>query len=291
MDCFVSVIVPVWNDARRVERCIAALENQSIDRSHYEIIIADNGSEDGTFEFLSSLRNIILVQECAPGSYAARNKALQVAKGEFIAFTDSDCIPNHEWLESHLKMFNQGAEIGLSAGFIDFFIEDGGGVEDVAFLFESMFSMNQESYVSQGLAITANWMSPKAVLCDIGGFDCSLKSGGDHKMASEITNRRYKVVYCAEALVKHPARNVAELFRKRRRVIGGSWDKTTNRLRFFLILKGIITLYVKRIITVFSFGKLRFYDRLSLGIFLSRMFLVSLVELMQLQLGKPSERS
>lgn len=291
MSYVVTVIVPVWNDKDRILKCISALENQSLDRDCYEIIIVDNGSTDGTKALLDSVENITLLWEENPGSYAARNAALQVAKGEFIAFTDSDCIPNHEWLENHLKMFKQGTEIGLSAGFIDFFIEGGGGVEHVAFLFESMFSMNQESYVSQGLAITANWMSPKAVLCDIGGFDCSLKSGGDHKMASEITNRRYKVVYCAEAQVKHPARNVAELFRKRRRVIGGSWDKTTNRLRFFLILKGIITLYVKRIITVFSFGKLRFYDRLSLGIFLSRMLLVSLVELMQLQLGKPSERS
>lgn len=88
----VSVIVPVWNDERRVVKCINALKNQQFVPEAYEIIIIDNGSTDRTFEEIQRIEGITVLQELQPGSYAARNKGLSAAKGHYVAFTDSDCI-------------------------------------------------------------------------------------------------------------------------------------------------------------------------------------------------------
>ncbi len=291
MDCFVSVIVPVWNDARRVERCIAALENQSIDRSHYEIIIADNGSEDGTFEFLNSLKNIILVRESTPGSYAARNKALEVAKGTIVAFTDADCIPDRDWLSEHLALINSTANIGVSAGKIDFYTDSKGKIESEAILYEKVFSMDQSLYANKGVCITANWASYRSTIEQFGGFDTSLKSGGDHALSKSLSEKGRVVLYNERALVLHPVRDVKEILIKRRRVIGGAWDSSTQSMKFLRATVDASKLLTKRCFLVLRNEEYKITSKLLLISLLFKIYVTSLDELMKLQLGKPSNRA
>ncbi len=92
---FVSVIIPVYNDAGRLRICLAALHKQTYDSDRYEIIVIDNGSDPSPV--MDNLKvefdNVVYDQELTPGSYAARNKGITIAKGDVIAFTDADCIP------------------------------------------------------------------------------------------------------------------------------------------------------------------------------------------------------
>ena len=120
-EILISVIIPVWNDKDKICKCIQALESQSLSRASYEIIAVDNGSTDGTYEYLESKNTIRLAQEKQPGSYAARNKGINLAKGKFLAFTDSDCIPSFNWLEELVKTIESDQTIGIVAGHVEFF--------------------------------------------------------------------------------------------------------------------------------------------------------------------------
>jgi glycosyltransferase involved in cell wall biosynthesis len=91
-----SVIVPVWNDESRIGQCIDALKRQSLDSALFEIIVVDNGSTDSTATVVSRYTNVVLLYEPQPGSYAARNTGLRHARGEYVAFTDSDCVPEED---------------------------------------------------------------------------------------------------------------------------------------------------------------------------------------------------
>lgn len=90
---FVSVVIPVFNDAERLEMCLRALEDQTYPADRYEVILVDNGSDASMEGLAAGFAGTRVAYEDRPGSYAARNKGVSLARGEVVAFTDSDCVP------------------------------------------------------------------------------------------------------------------------------------------------------------------------------------------------------
>ena len=91
MDKLISVIIPVHNSADTIDRCVESVVNQTY--SNLEIILVENGSQDNTLELCNKWaekdgRVKVLVSE--KGVSKARNLGLDVAKGEYFAFVDSD---------------------------------------------------------------------------------------------------------------------------------------------------------------------------------------------------------
>jgi glycosyltransferase involved in cell wall biosynthesis len=96
----ISVVIPVFNTARYLERVIAALRAQEYAREDYELIFVDNGSGDNSREVLERHSDLRVLREPERGSYAARNRGVREARGDIVAFTDSDCFPVAGWLRS-----------------------------------------------------------------------------------------------------------------------------------------------------------------------------------------------
>jgi glycosyltransferase involved in cell wall biosynthesis len=94
-----SVIVPVFNAAEYLERCIRGLIFQTLPADEYEILMIDNNSMDESAKIIRGFDRVTLLQEYEQGSYAARNTGIREARGEIIAFTDPDCVPREDWLE------------------------------------------------------------------------------------------------------------------------------------------------------------------------------------------------
>lgn len=94
----ISVIVPVYNSGQYLERVLQALNDQDYPPDQYELIFVDNGSTDDSVAILEQQTNILLLSESERGSYAARNAGIKRARGEILAFTDSDCFPEPDWL-------------------------------------------------------------------------------------------------------------------------------------------------------------------------------------------------
>ena len=96
----VSVIMPTFNRKKTILRAINSVLNQTY--TNYEIIIIDDGSNDGTVEVINALKNDkirLYVQSHNQGANVARNIGIKNAKGEYIAFLDSD----DEWFENKLE--------------------------------------------------------------------------------------------------------------------------------------------------------------------------------------------
>lgn len=272
-DVLVSVIVPVWNDEKRIFACIDALKQQSIGSAFTEIIVVDNNSTDSTYQKLLGVEGIVLLQESQPGSYAARNTGLNRASGKYVAFTDSDCVPNNNWLSELITNYKDYKNVGVVAGNVRFFKDEYSNAEESALLYESIFSMDQESYASQGLCITANWLSERSLLLEQGGFDTRLKSGGDHEMSKRLSRQGYLVVYASSAVVEHPARNKSEILKKRRRVIGGAWDKSSGVLKYLKLPYYAIKLFVKRSLLIALEKNITFSEKIKIWSILFVIFL------------------
>lgn len=118
----VSVIIPVYNGEQYIQRCIESLLRQTY--AGIEIIIVDDGSKDTTANICQKLaaqdcRIIFSVQE-NKGVSAARNKGLELAKGEYVCFVDSDDYVDASYVESHIKMIRSDPQIDISVcGFVD----------------------------------------------------------------------------------------------------------------------------------------------------------------------------
>lgn len=236
----VSVIIPVWNSPRLLRDCLAAIERQTLPSGQFEILVVDNGSTDDTAAVARAVPGVIVIEESQPGSYAARNRGLEAARGEYVAFTDADCLPAPDWLEAALRAARVHPRFGVLAGRIELYDDtrpEGPAYGD----YERLFSFPQ-SFAERGNCATANWFSPKIVFDKLGGFDAALKSGGDRQMALRIRNSGLPLIYVPDMVVQHPVRaSWLELVRKRRRLSGGRWDRTRRPARLARVLG--MTLY------------------------------------------------
>ena len=114
----VSVIIPVYNDGERLRSCLQALAQQTYPTDCYEVIVVDNGSDAraNIQGIVQQFEGTISEFESTPGSYAARNKGISIAKGEIIAFTDADCIPTSNWIEKGVAHLQETVNCGLVGG-------------------------------------------------------------------------------------------------------------------------------------------------------------------------------
>lgn len=96
-----SIIIPVYNVEKYVGRCVESCLKQDLPLSDYEILVINDGSQDGAVgvvhQFALQYHNIRIVEQENAGLSAARNNGLKKAKGEYVWFADSD-----DYIESNV---------------------------------------------------------------------------------------------------------------------------------------------------------------------------------------------
>lgn len=118
---YVSIIVPVRNAGRTLDKTFEHLLRVKYPRERMEIIIADGGSSDNTVQVIEVWQRrypfikLVEIPDCPSPGYA-RNRALDVARGEYLFFTDGDCAPCEDWITEMLKHFNRDPKIGAVGG-------------------------------------------------------------------------------------------------------------------------------------------------------------------------------
>jgi glycosyltransferase involved in cell wall biosynthesis len=223
---FVSVIVPVFNDLKRLQICLRVLENQTYPQNSYETIAVDNGSDDSLESVVKQFQQARLVYESYPGSYAARNMGIFAAKGNVLAFTDADCIPARDWIETGVKRLLSTPNCGLVAGKIEIFFKDRDRPTSIE-LYDDVTFFNQKQYIEEeNYGATANLFTYKSVFYQVGLFNAQLKSGGDKQWGQRVFAQGYSLVYADETYVAHPARySFKQMYRKIARVRGVGYEQ------------------------------------------------------------------
>ena len=118
---FVSIIIPVKNFERTIEKAFEYLLNVDYPRQYWEWVIADGGSTDKTVEIIKDWQTkcpfikLVEIPNC-PSPGFARNKALEVVQGGYLFFTDADCAPDKNWINEMLKHFEADPKIAAVGG-------------------------------------------------------------------------------------------------------------------------------------------------------------------------------
>ena len=211
---YVSVIVPMYNEAERIEGLLAALVRQTYPQDSFEVIVVDNGSADDTLGRCQRFRALplrIAEETKIQGPDAARNRGLAIARGKIIAFTDADCRPDPTWLaEGVSAMLAEAADlVGGSVRFIS------GVAPSFAEVYDSINFLQQEhSVANRGMAFTANLFVRHEIFARIGGFPVLPGWNGDAAFTAKATGEGCRLIYAAAAVVSHPARGYRELATK-----------------------------------------------------------------------------
>ena len=113
-----SVIIPVYNAALLLNRCLGSIFSQSTQYT-YEVILIDDGSTDNSIEIIKSRKekNITLYQQKNSGPSVARNKGIELAQGEFITFLDADDYWSDGYIEQTVSfLLNNNECIAVTVG-------------------------------------------------------------------------------------------------------------------------------------------------------------------------------
>lgn len=215
---FFSVIVPVYEHWNVVPGLLAHLAAQTLDPSAYEILLIDNGSTN--FVPPPKLPTNARISQCwQPGSYAARNHGIEMARGKWLVFTDADCRPRPEWLAALMESAHRSGPPRLLAGAVEMTSER--AQPSVYEIYDLVRGIPQAWYVSRGYAATANLAVPAALARRL-RFDGQRYSGGDADFCRRATADGAALHYVPKAAVAHPARTSwPQLACKVRRIKGG----------------------------------------------------------------------
>lgn len=188
----VSVCVVVKNRRDLMLRCLDAVLAQQ--PAPDEVVVVDNGSSDGTFEALQerSVSEPCLVVVCDHGTLgAARNTAARTARGDLVAFTDSDCRPRPGWLAAATAAMTD--DVG---------VVQGRTVPEVTPT--ARWSVTQNIGVPSGLFEACNVVYRREALLAAGGFDEAVGFFGEDTAAGWSVQRAgWRDAWAADAVVEH----------------------------------------------------------------------------------------
>ena len=217
---FVSVIVPTYNDQAGVNKCLEALMAQSYPRDRYEIIVVDNNSEPPISLKNETGSDVQLVWCGTVGSYAARNQGIGDSRGEILAFTDADCVPECEWITNGVNALIEGGSNCVVGGEI-LFVEKKS--KRAIELYQYIIGFLQEANIKERqFSATANEFSYRSQFDTIGPFNANLLSGGDREWCFRATEHGAKIIFCEQAVVvTSPRAELSAAIRQARRIAGG----------------------------------------------------------------------
>lgn len=283
-----SVIVPVYQDWDDALLLLACLSSQTLPPCNWQAILVDNGSD--WIPDLSDWSHFVTIISCdTPGSYAARNRALSLARGQYMVFTDADCRPESDWLANIHKRILADDHPNLVAGnvVVDKLTP---GKANRYELYDMALGLPQERYVSRGYAVTANLTVDREVFESVGLFDERRFSGGDAEFCQRAIGAGFRLVYEATATVYHPARSEWALVeRKARRIKGGQIRNGPLKRRSKFFIRTFLP-------PVFAFWftlrspRLSPGGKLSVCLILCRLWMVEMTEVCRLLAGSVPER-
>jgi cellulose synthase/poly-beta-1,6-N-acetylglucosamine synthase-like glycosyltransferase len=226
----VSVVIPVYNGEADLPDLLNCLCNQTYPVERVEYLLVDNGSGDRTAAILQdavqkfaakSVPLSPLSENQVQSSYAARNAGIRAAKGDILAFTDADCRPQPNWLQTLIQPFGN-TKIGMVAG------------EILPFPGKTLWEKHadRQDTLSQKHTLahpfypygqTANLAVRRSVLEQVGLFRPYLTTGGDADLCWRMQQQTsWQLSFAEQAIVQHRHRATLQELRSQWRRYGRS---------------------------------------------------------------------
>ena len=189
---FVSVVIPVRNDASRLHRCLATIDATTYPAARLEVLVADNGSTDTSPDVARAHAAVVLD---FPGIRVSevRNRAAKVARGDVLVFVDADHELDSNWIPHAIQTLVTSGAAAVGAGY--YAPEDGTWVQKMydSFRLRTPGIRRVDWLGSGSLAV---W---RTTFHDVGGFDSRLETCEDVDFCQRLRMKEY-VLYSDDRL-------------------------------------------------------------------------------------------
>ena len=197
----ISVIVCAYKAKKDIKDCLDSILNQSYPRDNYEIIVVVDDEE--TYEIIKDYSIVKYYRKKKGTIPHARNDGIRIAKGEVVAFTDSDCVVDKTWLENIAESFSQYPEIvGVSGPILPY--ENDSISRTIAILNLCGYSSGDFSFEKE--FSTSNVAYTKRILEKISGFDEKALRGEDLDLYLRLKENGYAMLFNPNVSVYHKHR-------------------------------------------------------------------------------------
>ncbi len=224
MDYKVSIVIPAYNAVGVIGGCLESLANQIEGTPSFEVLLVDDGSSDDTVKFLEDFKTndpvigpvmTVLKQEINQGPAAARNAGARAAKGEVILFTDSDCVPERDWVS---KMWEPFADSGIAAVKGAYRTRQKSVVARFAQAeFEDRYRL-MEKASSIDVVFTYSAAFRRTIFLELGGFDTSfpVADNEDTEFSWRLVGAGHKIAFQPSAIVYHLHPHTLEMYLRKK---------------------------------------------------------------------------
>lgn len=186
----VSILIPLYNNEAFIAETIKTGLNQT--HTNFEIIIVDDGSTDKSYRIASSYKSelVKLYKQENKGACAARNHAFEKCSGDYIQYLDADDLLSPNKLEAQLKLFYQfGDNIVTNCKWGRF--KDNPELvkwedQPINKDYNNPIDWLQDSWMGNGMAQTASWLTPRHLIEKAGPWDESLLINQDGEFFSRV---------------------------------------------------------------------------------------------------------
>lgn len=233
----VSIIIPHLNQPDFLLRCLQSITAQTYDQSLVDVIVVDNGSSQLPIEICNQFPNLKLLGEATPGPGPARNKGIETAQTEVLAFIDADCIADPNWLIA-LTTALQNPTTDIVGGDVRIAYVDSKNLTALE-AYESVFAYRQKEYIEKkSFSGTGNLATTMKVMREVGSFR-GIEVAEDRDWGTRAKMGGKKINYVPDMIVSHPARKTFdELTRKWDRHTSHDYEETsqslTGKFKWFL---------------------------------------------------------
>lgn len=204
----VSVITTLLDESESVEALVDSVLGGTVKPA--ELVVADGGSTDGTLDLLERLASEhpeIVVLKQAGGRSAARNRAIQAARHEWIAAIDGGCVASPDWLENLVRCLETGRS------WVGGFYEPAGPTYASTAIGLTMVYVREEAerhFVPSARSVAFE----KRLWSEVGGFPEDVQFGEDTAFADALMLAGYEPAFAPEAVVRwNPPSGLVEQFR------------------------------------------------------------------------------
>lgn len=225
-----SIVIPAHNCEAYVDEAIASARHQSL--ADIEIIVIDDGSQDGTWNAIGrhrTDRRVVAVRQKNAGVSAARNRGIAIARGRYVGFLDADDRWMSEKAERHLAELED--QPGLDCTFSMWRIIDASGTPTGRIGGAASKRVRFEDLLKENVTGTASTLvCRRSALTSVGGFDAHLRSNVDLDLMLRIALLRGTNVGGIGEVLTEYRRRPGQITGDWKRMLDG-WETVLEKVR------------------------------------------------------------
>jgi glycosyltransferase involved in cell wall biosynthesis len=213
---FLSIVIPVYHDVEGLRDTLSSLLIPTAPRSRFEVIVGNDGASEQIAALCAEYNVASIPLTPNRGSYAARNKGIAAARGEFIGLLDADMVLDPGWMAAAFAALTKW---DMTAGRTRMKIGPNPTLTElyqIVSFFPETRLLEKHNFIA-----TANVVLHRRIFEKVGGFDARLRSGGDYEFSSRTAEAGFSLGFSQEMLVIHPCRNYQQLLPSIRRTLYG----------------------------------------------------------------------